>query len=200
MAWTEPKTWVTGDPLIASDYNTHIRDNLNALREQTQDVQPKVNALYPAVYQGARLFKAVIGVPSRVSVTSTSLTPWHTNVKLTFTPQTDEVLVRVQLVVGITARVPEVVRFGLRKGNSDISVTDTATTTGDAGTTSDLVFYGFRDREAVALASYEMFVDVTRDAEVTITPTVRVTDTGRTVFLRETSRVLITALDVGVYG
>jgi hypothetical protein len=32
MTWTEPKTW-TNEPLIASDMNTHIRDNLEALKD-----------------------------------------------------------------------------------------------------------------------------------------------------------------------
>lgn len=31
MAWTTPKTWSAGDPLTASDFNLHIRDNLNDL-------------------------------------------------------------------------------------------------------------------------------------------------------------------------
>lgn len=30
--WTTPKTWNTGDPLTASDMNTHIRDNLEYLK------------------------------------------------------------------------------------------------------------------------------------------------------------------------
>lgn len=32
MAWIQPKTW-SSEPLIASDMNTHIRDNLNALKD-----------------------------------------------------------------------------------------------------------------------------------------------------------------------
>lgn len=32
MAWTEPKTW-TNEPLVAGDLNTHLRDNLEALKE-----------------------------------------------------------------------------------------------------------------------------------------------------------------------
>lgn len=32
MAWTTPKTWVNNEPLTASDLNTHLRDNLNALK------------------------------------------------------------------------------------------------------------------------------------------------------------------------
>ena len=37
MAWTTPKTWVTGEPLTASDMNTHIRDNLDYLKDQVND-------------------------------------------------------------------------------------------------------------------------------------------------------------------
>lgn len=31
MAWTTPKTWATGELVTATDLNTHLRDNLNAL-------------------------------------------------------------------------------------------------------------------------------------------------------------------------
>lgn len=31
MAWTPPKTWAVGELLTASNFNIHIRDNLNAL-------------------------------------------------------------------------------------------------------------------------------------------------------------------------
>jgi hypothetical protein len=31
MAWTDPRTWVTGEVVTASQMNTHIRDNMNAL-------------------------------------------------------------------------------------------------------------------------------------------------------------------------
>lgn len=31
MAWTTPKTWSVGETLTAANFNTHIRDNLNAL-------------------------------------------------------------------------------------------------------------------------------------------------------------------------
>src|SRR4030095_8765276 len=30
MAWTTPKTWSAGETLTAANFNTHIRDNLNA--------------------------------------------------------------------------------------------------------------------------------------------------------------------------
>ena len=42
MAWTEPKTW-TNEPLIASDMNTHIKDNLDALKTPPAD-QTVMNA------------------------------------------------------------------------------------------------------------------------------------------------------------
>lgn len=32
MAWTTPKTWTVGEVLTAAGLNTHLRDNLNALR------------------------------------------------------------------------------------------------------------------------------------------------------------------------
>lgn len=35
MAWTSPKTWAADDVLTASDFNTHIRDNLKAATEWT---------------------------------------------------------------------------------------------------------------------------------------------------------------------
>jgi hypothetical protein len=31
MAWTNPKTWTVGETLTAANFNTHIRDNLNAV-------------------------------------------------------------------------------------------------------------------------------------------------------------------------
>lgn len=31
MPWTAPKTWAVGDPAVASDLNTYIRDNSNYL-------------------------------------------------------------------------------------------------------------------------------------------------------------------------
>ena len=32
MTWTTPRTWVTGEVLTATDLNTHLRDNLDALK------------------------------------------------------------------------------------------------------------------------------------------------------------------------
>jgi len=35
MAWTQPKTW-SNEPLVAGDMNTHLRDNLEALKDPPQ--------------------------------------------------------------------------------------------------------------------------------------------------------------------
>lgn len=35
MAWTAPRTWVVGEVVTASIMNTHVRDNLTALRDLT---------------------------------------------------------------------------------------------------------------------------------------------------------------------
>lgn len=37
MAWTTPRTWVTGELVTATIMNTHIRDNLNALKAPPTD-------------------------------------------------------------------------------------------------------------------------------------------------------------------
>src|SRR5512134_3501672 len=37
MAWTFPKTWFAGELLTASLLNTHLRDNLNALKFLPKD-------------------------------------------------------------------------------------------------------------------------------------------------------------------
>ena len=38
MTWTTPKTWVTGEALTASDLNTHVRDNLDYLKDAIDDL------------------------------------------------------------------------------------------------------------------------------------------------------------------
>jgi len=45
--WTKPRTWVTGETLVASIFNTHVRDNLDFLRDKDRvhAVQTQDNAL-----------------------------------------------------------------------------------------------------------------------------------------------------------
>ncbi len=81
--WTTPKTWNTGDPLTASDMNTHIRDNMEFLLTGGTSVQNRVDA-------------------SDVSITSTSFVDVDTtNFKVTITPTSSTNLV----VVFITGAV-----------------------------------------------------------------------------------------------
>ena len=37
MGWTDPHTWVDGEVVDADIYNTHVRDNLNALKNPPSD-------------------------------------------------------------------------------------------------------------------------------------------------------------------
>ena len=37
MAWTTPRTWVSGELVTAALFNTHIRDNLNILKTVLND-------------------------------------------------------------------------------------------------------------------------------------------------------------------
>lgn len=46
MAWTTPKTWAPGDPLVASELNTHIRDNLDALKNPPTTVFDPTSSNY----------------------------------------------------------------------------------------------------------------------------------------------------------
>ena len=39
MAWTTPKTWASGYVVLASDLNTHLRDNLNTTAPATVSAQ-----------------------------------------------------------------------------------------------------------------------------------------------------------------
>jgi hypothetical protein len=45
--WTKPKTWITGERIIASSLNTHLRDNLDFLqdRDRVHAIQTQDNAL-----------------------------------------------------------------------------------------------------------------------------------------------------------
>lgn len=75
MTWTTPKTWVTNEPLTASDLNTHLRDNLNALKAPPTDVH-------------------TLNEASEFSTTSTSFVDVDaTNLALTITTTGGDVLI-----------------------------------------------------------------------------------------------------------
>lgn len=199
MAWTPPRTWVTNDPVTASLMNTQFRDNLNYLKSQSDDAASKLGQTYPA-FQNPRLFKAVIRIDGTVSVTNPqSLTAWHANCKLTFTPQTDEVLFGVQYIAEYhNGGSREVVFFGLQKGSTDVSIQDTASISGNLDQTSLIALYRMA-RDDEVLVSYQAPVQVTRNVEVSISPTVRLkgNESGLVIRLYNPSRMILTALDVG---
>lgn len=43
MAWTTPRTWVTSEVPTAAIFNTHVRDNLEALYGTTSSYTPQVD-------------------------------------------------------------------------------------------------------------------------------------------------------------
>ena len=119
MAWTTPKTWSNLDPLVASEFNTQFRDNLNALRAQSEDVQPKMNQVYP-VFTGAKVHRAVYDMSTNRSTGSQTLVRVDSTLVLTFTPLSDEVLFSVQFA----ARLGEGnnVSCGIWKDNASYSI------------------------------------------------------------------------------
>ena len=153
----------------------------------------------PAAYQSPRLFYAVIGVPNVLNMTSsTSFVPVHAMVKLTFTPKTDTVLFCVQMNVNHHNSGSQKLLFGLRKGNTNVSLQDTAVISGDLGSTLVMTEVSMGRSDAFAVV-YQAPVSVTRNTEVTISPTVAVLSSNVIPQLRR-KRVILTALDVGSYG
>lgn len=103
MAYTAPKTWAAATPLSASDLNTHVRDNLVALKTPP-------NAFY---------FNA--GNPL-YTTTSTSLTDVDaTNLALSITPAVSSyVLVWVTGVWGLSS-APADIYMTLRVNSTDVA-------------------------------------------------------------------------------
>lgn len=200
MAWTAPKTWVTGDPLNASNMNTYIRDNQVALKAQTDDAEAKLGKHHPAYLSPLLVGYAVIGINTFISITSTSYVVWHANCKLTFTPKTDLVLFGVQFAFDYSgAGGVRNFSFGLRKDGVNISLSHTAVTGGSLGNAVDLLKHSthqdLRNNNPIGI-SYQAPVSVTRNTEVTISPTVKV-QSGVTAGLDNV--MILTALDVGAY-
>lgn len=196
MAWTTPKTWVTQDPLNATVMNTHLRDNLNALKLQTDDAEAKL----ARSYVNPLLHRAVIGINQDISITSTSFVVWHAKCKLTFTPKTNLVIFGVHCTWRFTTSndSPRRYVFGLKKGNADVSLDHTDILDGSLGSTSELAFDS-PERNSYVLLSYQAPVPVTRDTEVSISPTVKAPAGGLIATLLNPSVMILTALDVGAY-
>lgn len=165
MAWTNPKTWANLDPLVASEFNTQFRDNLNELRSQTQDMQPKVTA-QNAIFTGTTVHRAVYSLATMRTTTGSSLSQVGSSLVLTFTALSDEVLFSVQY--GVNLDPGQKASFGIWKGSSSYALS-----LDGGGTTTVISLY----REAsngsgvgVLVVSYSAPVAVTRGQSVTLSP------------------------------
>lgn len=199
MAWTTPKTWVNQDPMNESNLNTYIRDNQVALRADTEDAKIKVGKMFPTWQSPQMVGYAVIGIGGvNVTINSNTFVVWHENLKLTFTPKTDLVLFGVHLSYRTQGAVHKRTNFGLRKGNSNVSLAQTAVLAGALGSNDHIVEQENFNLGGPQQMSYQAPVSVTRNEEVTIAPTVAV-EPGVSVTLWPTSMMMLTALDVGAY-
>ena len=157
----------------------------------------------PAVYQSVGNFHALIKIDQQFYIQSSSFVVWHANIKLTFTPQTDRVFFTVQLRFKLTNGGGTDVFFGLKKGDDNVSLPYTGTTGTDAsnlGGTDELAVLselGTQDEEYVF---YSALLSVTRGAEVTISPTVKIENANDRVSMATNHYAALTAMDVGVYG
>ncbi|MEO1643547.1 MAG: hypothetical protein AAFR67_00055 [Chloroflexota bacterium] len=101
MAWTQPKTW-SNEPLVASDLNTHLRDNMEALKEP-----PSAN------YE--------LDETSDYTTTSTTFVDVDsTNLSLTLDTNGGDVMVHFHATVGMSSYVLfDVLVDGVRTGGDD---------------------------------------------------------------------------------
>jgi len=113
MAWTTPRTWASGYVVLASDLNTHLRDNLNVTA--------------PAVMssQGDVIYASGANTPARLAKSTTS-TQYLANTGSSNNPAWNE----VALATGVSGTLP--VANG---GTNATSLTDKAVLiTQDSGT------------------------------------------------------------------
>lgn len=59
MAWTTPRTWVAGEIPTAAIFNTHVRDNLNAIGKPVWAF-----ASWPATVPADTSFRSYVSTPS----------------------------------------------------------------------------------------------------------------------------------------
>lgn len=194
MAWTPPKTWVRQDPLLAEEYNTQFRDNLNYLKGRQDDIAPKVNALYPGVYQSAKAHRAVLDMSTQRTVNSTTFARVHSTLGITFTPQTDEVLFSVQFAVYVTEH--RTIHCGVWKDSAAYAFSFSS-----GNGSSDAAFYhrvragNNDDPRFQGSIQYVAPVSVVRNQQVSLYPSWK----GNAVTLNETPMFLIVE-EVGSYG
>ena len=185
MAWTTPKTWSNLDPLVASEFNTQFRDNLNALRAQTEDSESKLDIVYPRL-TASRLHHAFHSMATQRSrgTPNSALAKIDETLKLTFTALTDEVLFTAHFHVNDDDGV---MSFGVWK--------DSASYLFDlvGGGTADVVF------QRRGYVTYTMPVAVSRGQAVTLWPS-WAGGTQRGIRTAAGIPMLLMALEVGAFA
>ena len=207
MAWTTPKTWANQDPLNESNFNTFIRDNQAALREQTEDAELKVGKMYPTWQSPLMAGYAVIFPVGTVRISGTSFQTWHAKCKLTFTPKTDLVLFGVQYQISSvrhnTLSDGTIISLGLQKDGSlyGATFTDTTAVTSqlNEGVLYEITVSGGWNESDKVMMQYQAPVAVTRNVETTVAPMIRMQGTSGSLDLKDGTPMILTALDVGAY-
>ncbi len=214
MMTTPPTNWTPFDPSLADNMGDYVRNNLDFLKDRQEDLMSSVNELntfkaqISGVNQSSKLHYAVIGIDSAVSLTLTNkktLMLWHSKVKLTFTPLTDLVLFRVQLTMEFDGSLDDQKwKFGLHKDSADVSIADTDSISGTVGSDPVLASVELSSRNEPYFIAYEAPLPMTRNVAVSISPTVGHSEPshrrGRSVSLVNPSKVILMALDVGLYS
>lgn len=118
MAWTTPKTWATDELVTASNLNTHLRDNLNALKSPPS-----------AAY--------TLNEAADFTTTSTSFVDVSASkLALTITTAGGDVLVHFDGRLGATARV----YLDVAVDGTRLAGDDGITANGDSGTAESISF------------------------------------------------------------
>lgn len=94
MAWTDPRTWVSGETVTASVMNVHVRDNLKAIGDSWTSYTPTWGAtVAPAIGNGSIVGKYLAAgklIHYRVVITAGSTTTFGSGtytITLPFTPE-----------------------------------------------------------------------------------------------------------------
>jgi len=87
MAWTAPRTWVAGDPLLASQLNTDVRDNALELFDRDANASLLTTGTLPSArLPSGTILQVVQGSTSTVTTNATN-TYADTGVTATITPR-----------------------------------------------------------------------------------------------------------------
>jgi len=90
MAWSVPRTWVTSETITSSIMNTHVRDELNYLKNTVTSAQP-ARALDTTYQNGASI--RLVSATLRLTSSNASGVQLDAYVSATSTPSTGGTLV-----------------------------------------------------------------------------------------------------------